>query len=81
MITRVCHSRESGNPCVFASLMDSRFRGNDRKLNSPDGLFKYVDLQMESCYTWLGFPNDRYVTQKILRYPKTGIEMLSKTKN
>ena len=36
VVASVCHSRESGNLCSSASLMDSRFRGNDRKLNNPD---------------------------------------------
>ena len=35
VVASVCHSRESGNLCSSASLMDSRFRGNDRKLNNP----------------------------------------------
>jgi len=35
VIASVCHSRESGSLCFSASLMDSRFRGNDRKLNNP----------------------------------------------
>jgi len=27
-----CHSRESGNPSTMRTVMDSRFRGNDKRL-------------------------------------------------
>ena len=48
VIARVCHSRENGNPCGFASLMDSRFHGNDRKLNSPVTNQKNLDRRSET---------------------------------
>jgi len=49
VIASVCHSRESGNPCLSASLMDSRFRGNDRKLNSPVALRFFLELAVGIC--------------------------------
>ncbi len=67
--TRVCHSRERGNPCVFVSLVDSRVCGNDRKLNGPGTEFhRLTDYQpfAKICFASImqsadcGLPHTKY---------------------